>query len=57
MQPIVGCTQEENDIKYAYLLKCNWENMILMPHSDREWLVSSTLHNIIHDKSDKIGPF
>lgn len=57
MQIIFGWTQEETDIKCVEVLKYNMKNMILMPHPDREWFVSFTLHNIIHDRNDKIGAF
>lgn len=56
MQPISRWTQE-NNIKYAKLLKYNKDHMILMPHTDREWLVSTSLHNIIHDINNKHGAF
>lgn len=57
MQPIFGWTQEENDIKCSKLLKCNREHMLLLSHTDREWLVSIALHNIINEKNDKSKVF
>lgn len=49
--------QEENDIKCVEIFKCDREKMPLISHIEREWYVSTTLHNIIHEKNDKIGIF
>lgn len=54
MNPTLGWTQEEEDIKCAKLLKCNKENMLLLSFRDRE---ITSLNNIIHDRKKKCGAF
>jgi len=51
MHPIHGWNQEEEDIKCIELLNCNKENLLKLSHKDREWIVNTTLKNLIREKN------